>query len=145
LSYLVTGLINSSGSTALSGQSTNSVTTLATLVTNGQAQTLTIPVNAQFTFSANSTNDTILNLAGQLVATRTVAAVATAPVLQPLMVQAQVVALHWQAPAGQQFQVQSSTDLTAWQTTAVNVTSGSSNYIWSGPATAANGYFRLKQ
>jgi hypothetical protein len=33
----------------------------------------------------------------------------------------------------------------AWQTNAVNVTSGSSNYTWSGPATGANGYFRLKQ
>jgi hypothetical protein len=145
LSYLVTGLMNSSGSTALSGQSTNNVTTLATLVTNGEAQILTIPVNAQFTFSANSTNDTILNLAGQLVAFRTAAAVATAPVLQSLTVQTQVVTLQWQAPAGQQFQVQSSTDLMAWQTNAVNVTSGSSNYTWSGPATGANGYFRLKQ
>ena len=145
LSYLVTGLLNSSGSTALSGQSTNNVTTLATLLTNGEAQILTIPVNAQFTFSANSTNDTILNLAGQLVAFRTAAAVATAPVLQSLTVQSQVVTLQWQAPAGQQFQVQSSTDLMAWQTNAVNVTSGSSNYTWSGPATGANGYFRLKQ
>jgi hypothetical protein len=145
LSYLVTGLISSSGSTALSGQSTNNVTSLATLVTDGQAQTLTIPVNAQFTFSASSTNDTILNLAGQLVAFRTEAAVATAPVLQSLTVQSQVLTLQWQAPAGQQFQVQSSTDLMAWQTNAVNVTSGSSNYTWSGPATGANGYFRLKQ
>ena len=33
----------------------------------------------------------------------------------------------------------------AWQTNAVNVISGSSNYTWSGPATGANGYFRLKQ
>jgi hypothetical protein len=145
LSYLVTGLINSSGSTALSGQSTNNVTTLATLETNGQAQTLTIPVNAQFTFSANSTNDTILNLAGQLVGFRTAGAVAAAPVLQSLTVQSQVLTLQWQAPAGQQFQVQSSTDLMAWQTNAVNVTSGSSNYTWSGPATGANSYFRLKQ
>jgi hypothetical protein len=145
LSYLVTGLVDSSGSTAVSGQSTNNVTTLATLVTNGEAQTLTIPVNAQFTFSANSTNDTILNLAGQLVAFRTAAAVATAPILQSLTVQTQVVTLQWQAPAGQQFQVQSSTDLMAWQINAVNVTSGSSNYTWSGPATGTNGYFRLKQ
>jgi hypothetical protein len=145
LSYLVTGLLNSSGLTVLSGQSTNNITTLATLVTNEEAQTLTIPVNAQFTFSANSTNDTILNLAGQLVALRTAAAVATAPVLQSLTVQSQVVTLQWQAQAGQQFQVQSSTDLMAWQTNAVNVTSGSSNYTWSGPATGANGYFRLKQ
>jgi hypothetical protein len=136
LSYLVTGLLNSSGLTVLSGQSTNNITTLATLVTSGEAQTLTIPVNAQFTFSANSTNDTILNLAGQLVALRTATAVATAPILQSLTVQSQVVTLQWQAQAGQQFQVQSSTDLMA---------SGSSNYTWSGPATGANGYFRLRQ
>jgi len=144
-SYRVTGLTDSSGSTALNGQSTNNVTAFATLVTTEEAQILTIPVNAQFTFSANSTNDTILNLAGQLVAFRTAAAVATAPVLQSLTVQTQVVTLQWQAPAGQQFQVQSSTDLTAWQTNAVNVTSGSSNYTWSTPATGANGYFRLRQ
>ena len=145
LCYLVTGLMNSSGSTAVSGQSTNNVTALAALVTNGEAQTLIIPVNAQFMFSANSTNDTILNLAGQLVAFRTAAAVAKAPVLQSLAVRSQVVTLQWEAPAGQQFQVQSSTDLMAWQTNAVNVTSGSSNYTWSGPVTGANGYFRLKQ
>lgn len=116
LCYLVTGLMNSSGSTAVSGESTNNVTTLATLVTSEEARILTIPVNAQFMFSANSTNDTILNLAGQLVTFRTAAAVATAPVLQSLTVQSQVVTLQWQAPAGQQFQVQSSTDLMAWQT-----------------------------
>ena len=94
LSYLVTGLMDSSGSTALSGQSTNNVTAFATLVTNGEAQTLTIPVNAQFMFSATSTNDTILNLVGQLVATRTAAAVAKAPVLQSLAVRSQVVTLQ---------------------------------------------------
>src|ERR1039457_2566357 len=38
LSYLVTGLMDSSGSTALSGQSTYNVTALATLVTDGEAQ-----------------------------------------------------------------------------------------------------------
>ena len=64
-------------------------------------------------------------------------------VVQSISVQSQVVTLQWQAAAGQQFQVQSSSDLATWQTNAVNVTSATATYTWSGPATARRQFFRL--
>ena len=144
LAYLETGLASGSGSTALTGQSTNNSTTFATLSTNGNLQILTILVNTQFIFSTASSNDTILNVVGQLVATGPTLPVMV-PVLQPPTVQTQVVTVRWQAPAGQQFQVQSSTNFVTWQTNAVNVTSATTNYTWSGLDTASRAFFRLAQ
>jgi hypothetical protein len=144
LAYQETGLANGSGSTALIGQSTNNSPAFATLSTTGNLQVLTIPVNTQFIFSTASSNDTILNVVGQLVATAPTMP-AVVPVLQPPTVQTQVVTLRWQAPAGQQFQVQSSTNFVTWQTNAVNVTSATTNYTWSGLDTAPRAFFRLAQ
>ena len=145
LAYQETGLASGSGSTALTGQSTNNSPTFATLSTTGNLQVLTIPVNTQFTFSTASANDTILNVVGQLVATEPTIPVVVVPVLQPPTVQTQIVTLRWQAPAGQLFQVQSSTNFAIWQTNAVNVTSATTNYIWNGPDTAPRAFFRLAQ
>ena len=101
-------------------------------------------MNTQFTFSTASPDDTILNVVGQLVATGP-----TPPVVVPILlapsVQTQTVTLRWQAPAGQQFQVQSSTNFVIWQTNAVNVTSITTNYTWSGPDPAPEAFFRLAQ
>jgi hypothetical protein len=144
LAFQETGLASGSGSTALTGQATNGSTASATLSTTGNLQVLTIPVNTQFTFSTASPDDTILNVVGQLVATepRTPAVV---PILQSPTVQSQIVTLRWQAPAGQQFQVQSSTNFVTWQTNGVNVTSATTNYTWSGPNPAPHAFFRLAQ
>jgi hypothetical protein len=144
LAYVETGFASGSGSTPLTGQSTNNSTTFATLSTNGNLQILTILVNTQFIFSTASSNDTILNVVGQLVATGPTLPVMV-PVLQPPTVQTQVVTLRWEAPAGQQFQVQSSTNFVTWQTNAVNVTSATTNYTWSGLDTASRAFFRLAQ
>jgi hypothetical protein len=72
LDYSVTGLAAKKGSIDLTGITTNAVTTKATLTTNGNTQTLTIPVSADFLFKLLAANDTQLTLAGQLVATRTI-------------------------------------------------------------------------
>jgi len=141
LAYQETGLVSGSGSTNLIGQTNNNSTAFATLSTTGNVQTLTIPVNIQFTFSLLAADDTILNVAGQLVATGP-----TMPAMvQPPTVQTQVVTLRWRAPAGQQFQVQSSTNFVTWRTNAVNVTSATTNYTWSGSNPAPRAFFRLAQ
>ncbi len=140
LAYNVTGFVNTSGVKALTGYATNKVTSVATLATASGQQTLTIPVDATFIFSLLSQNDTTINVKGQLVAVRGGAAPL---VLQSISVQSQLVTLQWQAAAGQQFQIQSSSNLTTWQTNAVNVTSPTAAYTWSGPATARRQFFRL--
>jgi hypothetical protein len=132
-----------SGSKVASGNATNNVAALATLTTVGSAQTLTLNVNAQFIFTLISSGDTIVNLSGQFVATRN--ATPTLVVLQSPAVTNHVVTLKWQSPAGQFFQVLSSTNLIAWQTNAINVTSGTTNYIWAGAITAPDGFYRLVQ
>ncbi len=140
MAYSVTGLLNKSGALPLTGYATNAVTSVATLTVAGGQQTLTIPVNATFVVSLVTANDTTIIVNGQLVAVRSAAAPL---VVQSISVQSQVVTLQWQAAAGQQFQVRSSSDLATWQTNAVNVTSATATYTWSGPATARRQFFRL--
>ncbi|MHB8520460.1 MAG: hypothetical protein ACYDH9_06850 [Limisphaerales bacterium] len=140
LAYNVSGFINQSGAKPLTGYATNNVTSLATLTTAGGQQTLTIPVDATFLFSLLSANDTTINLKGQLVAVSSAAAPLT---IQSVAVQNQVVTLHWQGAPGEQYQVHASADLAVWQTNAVNVTSSTTDYTWSGPATASIQFFRL--
>jgi hypothetical protein len=132
-----------SGTKVATGNATNNVATLATLTTAGSTQTLTLDINAQFTFTLVSANDTIVNLAGQFVATRNVAP--TQVVLQSPAVTNHVVTLTWQSSSGQFFQVLTSTNLTAWQTNASNVTSATTNYTWTGTNPAPDGFYRLAQ
>lgn len=129
-----------SGVKSLTGYATNKVTAVATLATAGSQQTLTIPVDATFLFTLLAQNDTTINVKGQLVAVRGAAAPLT---IQSVGVANGTVTLQWQGAAGQQFRILSSTDLSAWQTNAANVTSATTAYTWSGPAAAAKQFFRL--
>jgi hypothetical protein len=140
LAYRVTGFIGTSGAKTLTGYATNKVGAVATLATVGSQQTLTIPLDATFVFTLVSSGDTIVNVKGQLVATRG----ATAPLtIGSIKVQAKTVTLQWQDAPGQQFQVRSSTNLNTWQTNASNVTSSTGTYTWSGAATAVRQFFRI--
>jgi hypothetical protein len=131
-----------SGTKIATGEGTNDVAALATISTAGNTQTLTIGVNVQFKFTLVSSGDTIVNVTGQIVATNSAAVVAPI-VLQTPKVTNQVVTLGWQAPAGQLFQVQASSNLLAWQTNASNVTSASTNYTWSETNAAAKAFYRV--
>jgi len=142
LAYNLTGLFSMSGAKPLSGYATNAVASQATLATSGAQQTLTIPIDATFVFTLVSANDTTVNVKGQLVATRAT----TAPLaIQSIKVQAHTAMLQWQSAPGEQFQVQSSTNLSTWQTNAANVTSATGTYTWSGAATAVQQFFRIAQ
>jgi hypothetical protein len=70
LAYRTAGFLSLSGSESLSGVGTNRNTTKATLATNGDIQTLTIPIEADFYFKLIVPNDTKLTISKQLVATR---------------------------------------------------------------------------
>ncbi len=133
-----------SGSKHATGNGANNVAALSTITTAGNVQTLTIGVNVQFTFSLINSGDTIVNVAGQIVATNS--PIVTAPVvLQSPTVTNQVVTLQWQSPAGQNYQVLSSSNLATWQTNAQNVTSVSTNYTWTTTNPAPKAYYRLAQ
>lgn len=140
LAYNISGFINSSGAKALNGYATNAVTTQATLSLAGGRQTLTLPVDATFFFTLLSANDTSIRLQGQFVATDQSAAPL---VVQTPVVSNQSVKLNWQSAPNQDFVVLSSTNLVTWQTNASNVTSTTSNYTWTGSATAPSQFFRL--
>lgn len=71
--FNVTGLLAQKGQIALTGLTTNRVAGTSSLTTADGLQTLTIPVEATFAFTLLLENDGILQLAGQLVATRPVA------------------------------------------------------------------------
>lgn len=131
-----------SGTKPATGNAANNVAALATITTAGGVQTMTIGVNVQFTFTLLSPGDTIVNVVGQIVATNSADVVAPV-VLQTPKVTNQVVTLGWQAPAGQFYQVQGSSNLLTWQTNANNVTSASTNYTWSETNTAAKTFYRL--
>jgi hypothetical protein len=141
IDYRYTGLSSGSGSKVATGNATNNVAALATITTVGSAQTLTIGVNAKFTFTLVTSGDTIVNVAGQIVATNN--SVSAPVVLQTPTVTNQVVTLAWTSPAGQLFQVLSSSNLLMWQTNASNVTSVSTNYTWTTTNTDPKGYYRL--
>lgn len=140
LDYNVTGLLSKSGSLPLTGYATNKVTALGSLSTGGSQQTLTIPVDATFYFTMVSTNDTVIRLQGQLVATR---AVAASFQVQSLNVTRQGVLLQWQATAAQPVQVQSSANLKSWTTNVTLTATASGLYTWTGAISGPLNFFRL--
>jgi hypothetical protein len=141
LAYNVTGLVAKHGTLAMTGYATNKVTTLGKLATANNQQTLTIPVNATFYLTLLSPNDTVVTLQGQLVA---VQGGGQAPLqVQSVSVQNQTITLQWSGPPGQQFQIQSTTNLGTWFTNQTGVSSASGTYAWTGAITGPVGFYRL--
>jgi hypothetical protein len=145
LDYRVSGgIFPVSGSEKLESRATNNITAAATLMDQGGTQTLTLPVQTTFVFDLASSGDTMVTLTGSLVATRS-----TGPSVVfdagSLTVTGSTLDLQWQAPAGQNFRIEGSTNLVQWSTRATNITSTGTTYSWSGMATGPNEYFRLAQ
>jgi hypothetical protein len=70
IAYRVRGGFNESGAVALGGQSASGQSAQGSLMTAGDQQVLTIPINYRFYFSLASPNDTTVDLTGQVVAIR---------------------------------------------------------------------------
>ena len=140
LAYNVVGLISKHGTLALTGYATNKVTAESSLSTVGGQQTLTIPVDATFYLKLLSANDTVIRLQGQLVAVQS----SQAPLqVQSVTVQNQTLLLQWQASPGQQFQVQSSVNLTGWTNAATITTPASGMNTFTGTVVGPLGFYRL--
>ena len=140
IDYRVTGLLPVSGSKALLGLSTNRITTVATLTNTPAGETLTLPVDADFFLSLLSNDDTIINLKGQLVATRSTI---QGPVFSSIVVSNQIVTLLWQTIPGQKYQLESSTDLKGWIVEATNLVASINALTWSTNVTRNLQFFRV--
>jgi hypothetical protein len=124
----------------LTGLATNGLTTNATLTVSGDTQTLTIPIDATHTFTLLTANDSILNLKGQLVATR------SSPLsfqLTSIHVQNGNVILQWPNQPGKEFEVESSSDLRGWTVVATGITDPGPVITWSTKLTGVTGFYRV--
>jgi hypothetical protein len=141
LAYNVSGLLSKHGVITLSGYATNKIAALSSLSSSGGQQTLTIPIDATYYFKALAANDTVITLTGQVVAVQSGGGGGLQ--VQSFAVQQQAVLLQWQGAPGTQFQIQSSTDLSAWLTNAIIVTPASGSYTWTGAISGPLQFFRL--
>jgi hypothetical protein len=133
--------LGESGTAPLTGDSTDTSSTPASLTTTGNVQVLSIPVNMTFTDTSGALEGTTLNMVGQIVATQTL--------LPPLIINSitvtnQMVVLIV-ANATTQSEVLTSTDLKTWSTQPASVTSLSDQIIFTFPLSEGAGFFRVKQ
>jgi hypothetical protein len=140
IDYRVTGLLPVSGSKALLGLSTNRITTVATLTTTRRWRNAYATCGCGLFLSLLSNDDTIINLKGQLVATRSTI---QGPVFSSIVVSNQIVTLQWQTIPGQKYQLESSTDLKGWIVEATNLIASINTFTWSTNVTRNLQFFRV--
>ena len=132
------------GSKVLAGISTNTIVNGASLATNGNVAMLLIQVNAQFKFSLVATNDTTLNVAGQIVATNSLANPPTQPIISSLVISNQTVVISVENATAQS-QLQSSTDLTSWSPAGGTVTTNSETTVFTVPSSGDKHFYRVQK
>lgn len=132
-----------SGSKALTGYATNAVATGASLSTSGSTQTLVVPIDATFYFTVQSTDDTVVHLTGQIVATRSVSGV-TAPVIDALAINGSNVELTVENATGGA-QVEVSTDLINWTAASSTTTTVGGKTIFTTPRDGTQAFYRIEQ
>ena len=130
---------SSGGSNPMSGDATNSIAMGSFISTNGDLVRLVIQINTTLT----DTNSTVLNLAGQIVATNSLSAFA-APVITRLSATNQnwVLTVSNATPQSQLF---SSTNLTAWSPVSATTSTNGGFIIFKTPMTAPRAYFRIQK
>jgi hypothetical protein len=135
--------ITGKGSESLASRGTNETATVGTLVQSNGTQTLTIALDAVFTFGLVSDNDTTLRLSGQLVATSGEGPDA------PSIVGNEIVDGQFRITVSggtAQSQLEGSTSLTVWTAVQATVTPGpDGTQVYSVPVTGPFQFFRLKQ
>lgn len=134
------------GSRLLAGETTNNISTTATIVTEGEIMTLTLAVDAIFFFSLSSPDDTALGINGTIVAT---APAETDPTpVNPIFNGIQVVngRVRFTVDQPGATRLQSSTDLQTWadQTAEIEDIDADTKQF-SVPATGPRLFFRMIQ
>jgi len=133
------------GSRLLAGETTNNISTTATIVTEGETMTLTLAVDAIFFFSVASPDDTALGINGTIVAT---APAETPTPINPIFNGIQVVNGRVRLTVDQPgaTRLQSSSDLKAWADQAAEVENiDADTKQFSVPAAGPHLFFRMIQ
>lgn len=132
------------GSKTLAGYSTNTLVNAASLTTNGAVKKLLIQINTTFTFSLISSNDTMITLTGQIIATNSLSA-APAPLINSIVITNQNVVLTVQNATAQSL-LQNSTNLTGWlPASPVVTTNNSGQTFFTVPMVGNKNFFRVQQ
>lgn len=135
-------LTSSGGSVALNGYATNAIATGASLTNSGGTQTLVIPIDATYSFTLLSANDTTVHLKGQLVATSSVVA---PPIIHSLTVTNQNVVVTVENATAQS-QLQVSTNLMNWSPSSAVISTNNLGWIvFTTPMNTAHAFFRVEQ
>jgi len=129
------------GSRALTGLSTNKVTELGTLSTEAGVQKLVIRVDTEFKFRALTANDSTGKLVGQLVAT---SQSDNRPVLSTLSFVDKKLSFAVEN-ATASTQLQSSTDLTTWQSRTAERKTENNKVVFTAEQNAPIEFFRVVQ
>lgn len=133
-------LLTKEGSELLGGYSTNKVAAGASLVSDNGAETLTIPIEAEFFFELLSPNDTRIKLQGQLVAR---SGSSGSLKIDSISTRNQVVTLSWHGETGATYRVESSPDLRTWTVRENALTASSSVVTWNTNTSGSTEYFRI--
>ena len=120
------------GRNPLVGYATNRVANVGSVTTEAGVQTLTIPIEASIVFELLNPDDSTLTIQGQLVATRSAVGPPQLVITGTRLFQGDLL-FEWSAAPGDQFRIESSSDLNAW-TDLLPVPAGESS--WQTPAEA---------
>lgn len=122
-------VVPQAGSLDLQGYATNDVATAATLVSEAGVETLTIPVDARYSFTLLTEDDTELNVVGQVVATA--GAQEDLVVTGSLSGSGDELTLSWPGEEGDVFFVESLAEGGGWTKVAQDLTSVDGAVTWS--------------
>lgn len=143
LDYRVTGLTSDSGTRTLSGVASNAVGSTGTLVTAGDRQELTIPIDTTFQFNLITPNDVTLRLTGSLVGTRPFGDTERLQTL--ISLSGNTVTLEWQSAANESNNIESSVDLKIWAPREQGVLSSGPVTTWTASKSGPVEFFRRKR
>jgi hypothetical protein len=127
-----------SGSTSLSGDSTNSIATGSSISTNGDLVQLVIQINTTF-----ATTNSALTLTGKIVATNSLSA-SVPPVITRVVATNQNFVLTV-SNATMQSLLLSSTDLTTWSPASATISTNGGFIIFKTPMSGPRTFFRMQK
>jgi hypothetical protein len=127
-----------SGSTSLSGDSTNSIATGSSISTNGDLVRLVIQINTTF-----ATTNSALTLTGKIVATNSLSAFVP-PVITRVVVTNQNFVLTV-SNATMQSQLLISTNLTTWSPASATISTNGGFIIFKTPMSGPRTFFRMQK
>ena len=128
-----------SGSTRLSGISTNSIATGSSISTNGDLVQLVIQINTTFA----DTNSSALTMTGKIVATNSLSA-SVPPVITRVVFTNQNLVLTV-SNAYMQSQLLSSTNLTTWTPASTTTKSNGGFIIFTTPVSGPHTFFKMQK